>query len=456
MRVENTLIKEDQHTLRLGNENIGRLLIRLSVPAVIGMMVNSLYNLVDTIFVGQGVGTLALASLAVCFPVQMFFLAIAQTVGIGAASIISRNLGAGNKRYAETVAGSSFGTIIVLSLILSVLGIIFIEPILRLFGASNQVLPYGKMYLQIIMFGGVPFSIAVSTGNLVRSEGNAKAAMTGMIIGAGTNIILDPVFIFGLNMGIRGAALATVIARCFSFIYLISYFIRGKSSLKFSLRELVPVPEIAKKTLKIGSASFTRIFASSIMAIAVNNTIMHFGTDTHLATLGVANRILLFTLMPVFGLVQGLRPIVGYNYGAEIYRRVRKSLRLAIYSATIFLTLVSVLILLFPQMILGIFSRDSELIQAGAPVLRILVVLLPLVGFQIVGASMFQAIGKARPAILLSITRQILFLIPLVLFLPHALGIDGVWLAFPGADLLAFLVTGVFFIREVRNMRTSL
>lgn len=440
----------------MAEQSIGRLLLRYSAPAMVAMMVNSLYNLVDAIFVGQGVGHLALAALAVSFPIQMFILAIAQVVGIGSASIISRSLGAGDQRRAERVAGNSFICVVVLSILLAAVGLGFLRPILRLFGATPAIMPFAVDYLSVILAGNFFFAYAVSSNNLVRSEGNVKVAMYSMFLGAGTNIILDPIFIFGLNMGIRGAAIATVLANFLVFLFLSVYFLRGKSLLKIRRGDLRPDFGIIPEMAGIGASSFTRVAAGSLVAIVLNNSIGFYGDEMHLAILGVCNRLLIFFLMPVFGLVQGFQPILGFNYGAHNLDRVRQSIRLASLYATSLTTFAFLLMMLFPTPLLSMFNRDPRLLEEGAVIIRIVVICLWTVGFQVVGATMFQALGRVMPALVLSMSRQILFFIPLVLLLPLVLGLPGIWIAIPVSDALAALVTLGWVLLELSRLDKSL
>ena len=454
--MKKTRLTATERTGLLGTQSLGRLLFRLSGPAITGMLVQSMYNLVDTIFVGKGVGTLALAALAVCFPIQMLLLGVGKTVGIGAASIISRRLGAGRDREAGIVAGGSFILAAILGLLISVTGLLLLDDVLRLFGAGAEVLPYGRDYLGTVLLGGTFFAVTVCSNDIARSEGNAKVAMISMFMGAGVNIVLDPIFIFALDMGIRGAALATVIGQVSAFVWITSYFFfGGRSYLKFDCGHLIPGFRQSWKIIKIGSPAFSRIVGGSLMALTVNNAIMHYGLPLHLAVLGVANRMMTFALMPIFGLVQGLQPIVGYNYGARAFSRVKKALKYAVISATVLTGSYFLLFQLAPSFILSLFSNDSELIAQGAGILRILVLMMPLVGFQVIGAGTFQALGKAGIALVLSTSRQVLFLIPLALLLPLVVSppLTGVWAAFPSADFLAACVTAFFFLREVRNMR---
>jgi MATE family, multidrug efflux pump len=437
---------------QLGHQKIGRLLLRYSAPAMVAMLTHSLYNVVDAGFVGHGAGTDALAGLAVAFPIQMFILAIAQLVGIGSASIISRSLGAGDHRKAERTAGASFVTVGVLSVILTATGLAFLEPVLRLFGATPAVLPYAADYLSVILMGSFFFAFNVSSNNVVRSEGNAKAAMISMFIGAGTNIVLDPIFIFGLGMGIRGAAVATVIANACVFTYLCAYFLGGKSMLRIRVSDLKPDLRRLPEVFAIGSASFVRVCAGSLMAIVLNNSIKYYGSDVHLAILGVSNRAVLFMLLPLFGLVQGLQPIVGFNYGAGNIQRVKESVGKAIAAATAIASAGFVVMMLFPGHILAMFSPDPELLREGVPILRITILWVPFVGIQIIGASVFQALGKAGPALILSMSRQVLFFIPLVLVLPRYMGLIGIWSTFPLADCLSTVLTAAWLLAAVRHL----
>ncbi len=442
----------DDRKYELGHEHVGRLLVRYSTPAVIAMFVNSLYNLVDTIFVGRGAGTYALAGLAVSFPIQMFFLAAAQVVGMGAASIISRSLGAGDHRKAERAAGTSFATSACMAFLLGGFGLAFLNPVLRLFGATPQVLPYAAQYLSIIMGGSVFFCFAVSSHNVVRSEGNVKAAMASMIIGAVVNVILDPLFIFTFGLGIRGAAIATVIAQFCSFVYLVHYFLSGKSMLRIRRLDLIPDLSLLPEIFAVGSAAFARVAAGSIVAIILNNAATHYGSDLYLAVIGVVNRVMMFMMMPLFGLVQGLQPIVGFNYGARNMDRVKRAVTIAAAYASCHTLAAFLFLMVCPQVIIALFSKDPELIEKGSHVTRVMVLCLPLVGFQIVGASMFQALGKAMPSLFLSMSRQILFLVPLLLALPMWFGLSGVWVSFPLADSLSCVVTALWVAYQMREL----
>ncbi|HOJ33674.1 MAG TPA: MATE family efflux transporter [Candidatus Hydrogenedentes bacterium] len=440
----------------MAEEHIGRLLFRYSSPAIVAMMVNSTYNLVDTIFVGQGVGKNALAAMAVSFPIQMILLAVGQVVGIGSASIISRSLGANNLEKASRVAGASFANVIIASAIACILGLLFLKPLLIVFGATELILPYAKDYVQIILMGSFFFMFAVSSNNIARSEGNARVAMTSMLIGAIVNIVLDPLFIFVFKIGIRGAAFATVIGNICSFLFLISYFSSGKTLLKLRLLDIRPDPETFREMIVLGLPSFARVAAGSLFAIVLNHSVVYYGTELHLAITGVAHKILQVLFLPLIGIVQGLQPIVGFNYGAKNHCRVKEAFWKGVNAGTLFATFGFFLVMFFPRPILSLFNREIAGDSEAANILRLLGLMLPLIGFQTVGASLFQAIGKGLPALLLSVVRQVLFLVPLILTLPLFFGLLGVWLAFPVSDVLATAFTAFCIAREMRLINSHI
>jgi len=345
----------NNHSKNLGTEKISSLLLKMSAPAIVGMMVQALYNLVDTIFVGRGVGTMGIAGLTIAFPIQMISMAVAQTIGIGGASIISRSLGSDDPERAERTMGNIFLLVIAISSITTILGLIFIEPILRFFGATETILPYSMEYMKVILLGTVFFSFAVASNSIVRSEGNAKVAMFTMLISAGLNIILDPIFIFVFNMGIRGAAIATVLSQATTAIYLVYYFVYGKSVISFKIKNLKPDFKIIYETFVIGASSFARQVSGSFIAIILNNTLAFYGGDLAIAAYGIINRLLMFTFMPLFGVVQGLQPIVGYNYGAKQYDRVKETIFLSFWGSTLnpISVTISLLTLTFPNSIIS-------------------------------------------------------------------------------------------------------
>ena len=447
-----------QLTARLGEEKISKLLVNLSLPATVGMLVNALYNLVDTIFVGRGVGAIAIGGLTVAFPIQMVIMAFAMMIGIGAASAISRSLGEKNIERADYIAGNSFLCVTILSAIISALGLIFTEPMLRIFGSTETILPYAKDYITIILWGSIFFSFCMSSNNLIRAEGNAKVAMATMLIGAILNIILDPIFIFIFKLGVKGAALATIISQFISFLYILTYLYSGKSSLKIKLHHLKPKINIIKEIFAVGSAAFSRQISGSIVAIVVNNSLRIFGGDIALIIVGMLQRITLFMYMPLFGVIQGMQPIVGFNYGAKKYERLKEAVKLSLITATALATFSWLIIELFPAGVVSIFTLDKEIIANGSSVIRIVILMTPFIGIQIVAAGLFQSLGKAVPSLVLSLLRQVLLFIPLVIILPRVLGlrIMGIWIAYPAADILSVILTVLYLRSELKKMSLSL
>ncbi len=443
-------MENDNH--ELGSQGITKLLIKFSTPAIIGMVTNALYNLVDTIVVGRGVGTSAIAGLAISFPIQMLALALGQTVGIGAASIVSRSLGAGDREKAYKAAGNSFLTAIVLGVILMAVGLIFLEPILLLFGATKTILPFAKDYMKIIFLGSPLFIFAVSSNNIARAEGRPLIAMVSMMSGAIINIILDPIFVFIFKWGIEGAAYATLISQFVSFAFLSVYFLSKKNILHIRLEHLYPNIKILLETFAIGSASFARQAAGSILAIILNNSLKIYGGDLYIAIFGVINRVMMFMFMPVFGIVQGLQPIIGFNFGAKKMQRVKRAMFEATVVITVMMTVGFLIIQIFPNFVFGVFSEDVELIKKGVPIIRIILAMVPIIGIQIVGATYYQAVGKAIPAMIFSMARQIIFFIPLILILPLFLKLTGVWISFPISDMLSTILTLVWIMKELKTL----
>ncbi|MBL7123650.1 MAG: MATE family efflux transporter [Actinobacteria bacterium] len=429
--------------------NITKLLFKFSAPAIIGMIVGALYNVVDTIFVGRGVGSLAIAALSIVLPIQLIMIAIGIMVGVGAASIISRALGGGKKDIAIRTVGNGIILSFIFNAAIIIAGYIFIEEILIFFGASSEVLPYALDYTSIILLGLVFFSFSISSNNFIRAEGNPRAAMYSMTIGAVANIILDPVLIFGFNMGIKGAAIATIISQALTTIYIICYFMYGHSIFRLRLSMFRIKLNIIKEILRLGFPSFLRQGAASVIILISNRVLAYYGTDLYIAIMGVGLRLLSLIQMPIIGITQGFSTIVGFNYGAKLFSRVKKTLGIAILWSVIIAGFGFIIMMLFPAQVIGIFTNDPEFIAKGIFPLRVVIIFLPLVGIQVLGGGLFQAIGKAKPALIITISRQILFLIPAVLILPIFLGVDGVWLSVPVADFMSLVITGIWLYKEV-------
>lgn len=441
----------NQHSERLGIDPIPKLLADLAIPAFIGLFVTGLYNIVDTIFVARGVGTLGVAGASIAFPVQMIISSLAGALGIGGASVISRRLGANNKEEADQVFGNVLGLVLLLSLSGVLLASSTLTPLLRLFGASDTIMPYARDYLGIILYGTLFFAFLFCMHNIVRAEGNAKTAMSSMLISAILNIILDPIFIFKLGMGIKGAALATVLSQVTSAVYLSIYFVSGKSVFSFKMANLRPKLYLVKEIVAIGTSAFVRLSSMSIMLVVANNMALLYGGDLAVAVFGIIHKVLMFSVMPINGVVQGLLPVAGYNYGAEQHERVSQSILLALKAASIIAATGFLTIMLFPRQIMLVFTNDTAAIEAGLAALRIVFALSFTIGVPIINGGVFQALGYAKEALLLSLSRQVLFLIPLLVVLPLIFELQGVWMAFPAADLLSLLLA-LWFIKKYKSV----
>ncbi len=435
----------------LGREPIGSLLAKLSIPAMAGMIVNSLYNLVDTIFVGQAVGPMAIAGLSIAFPIQTIMAAVAMTFGTGSASIISRRLGERRDEDAALAAGNALVAVLVLSLAVMIIGHMFLDPILKLFGAAPEVLPYAREYVGTILYGSVFLSMAMGSNGIIRAEGQARVAMTVMITSAGLNIVLDPILIYLIPLGIRGAALATVISQGAACILVLWFFISKKSTLPLNRASFRPNIAVLRETVLLGLPAFARQTGTSLTMLTANNMLNIYGGALAVAAYGMILRLVMFVFMPIFGVVQGFQPIAGYNYGAKQFDRVRELIRLSFKVTVLMGTGAFVVIQLFPRLILSMFTQDAQLLDIAEPALRRVFLTVPLVGIQVVGATFFQAIGKSVPSLLLTLSRQFIFLIPFLLLLAPIFGLPGIWSSFPLADVVSTLLTSIWMIHELRR-----
>ncbi|WP_439443243.1 MATE family efflux transporter [Listeria aquatica] len=441
-----------EQSRRLGEDSIGSLMARLSIPAFVGMFVMGMYNIVDTIFVSYGVGPNGVAALSIAFPVQMILMAMAAMFGIGGASIISRSLGAGEQKTANTVFHQVIWLVIFSSILIAILTFIFIDPLITMFGAPAEIHQMTKEFLEIILLGAVFQSFGMGMNNIVRSEGNAKTAMLTMIISAVINMILNPIFIMGLHMGVRGSALATLIAQAIGAAWLLFYFLSGKSTLSLKGFSLRMDMKIGLRIVAIGFPSFIMMASGSVVTIAVNWMLQIYGGTMAIAAFGVANRIASFAIMPINGVTQGMQPIVGFNYGSKQFRRVSHSVKLGMLVATILSLIAFAVAEIFPAELARIFSSDPVLIAESEEALRIMLLAAPTIGFQIVCGGLYQALGKARISFIISLMRQIICLVPLLLILPNFFGLSGVWYAFPIADLLAFSVCAIILATTWRKV----
>lgn len=408
----------------------------------------SLYNIVDTIFIGRCVGTNGIAGVALAFPIQMIVGGIGQMIGIGGASLLSRSLGAKDYDKAGRTMGSVVGAVMLLGGTITVIGYTQLDSLLRLFGATDTLMPYAREYLSIVLAGVMLHSMAMALNNMARAEGHAKVAMTTMLLAAGINIVLDAFFILVLNMGIRGAAIATLISQISAALFLIGFFRSGRSTLKLKVSLIRLDPSILKEIFSIGIASFIRQTAMSVLVIILNRKLGALGGDIAIAVYGVVMRLLMFIFTPLIGIAQGLQPIAGFNYGAKRYNNLKRAIVLAAGATTAIACTGTFLLTVFPKVFLGLFSSDPELLSQGRTALRYVILAFPLVGINVVGATLFQATGKALQNLILTLSRQILVLIPLVLILPKFFELNGVWMAFPISDVTSSLLAVVLVYRS--------
>ncbi len=435
----------------LGTESIPRLLVRQSVPAAIGFLVMSLYSIVDTIFVGRLIGTLAIGAVTVVMPISFLISSIGMAIGIGGASMISRALGSGDKKRALKTFGNMINATLHLSAILVAAGFIFEEEILRFFGGQGDILPFAKEYFRVLLYG-VPFlAWAMMANNVIRAQGKPKVAMLTMVIPAVLNTILDPIFIMWFDMGIGGAAWATTISYVVSALYTLIYFLKGDSVIRIVGRYFKLNYSIIKEILSIGSITLARQGSISLLIVVLNHALYQYAGELGISVYGIVNRVMMFALFPVIGISQGFLPVAGFNFGAKNVLRVQESINVSIKYSTILASSILVFILFFSDTIASVFSTDQELIHDSAHAMVWIFLMMPLISVQMIGSGYFQAIGKALPALFLTMTKQGFFLIPLVLILPKFFGLDGIWYSFPIADLLSAVVTWIFLRIELRN-----
>ena len=438
----------------LAKESIGKLLLKYSVPAIIGMIVNALYNVVDRIFIGNipGVGSLAITGVGVTMPITTIILGFAMLVGVGATTTISIKLGQGRKEEAAKVIGNAISLAVILSLILTIVGLVFGDVILTNFGASDVTLYYAKAYIYIILLGTVFNMVAFALNNTIRGDGNPKLAATIMVIGCVTNIILDAVFIFIFNMGIQGAAIATVISQLVTAVIGLGYYISGKSNLKFDKSSLKLDKQITLKILSIGAAPFAMQIAASLVQVIANNVLKEYGTDLAIGAMATISSVSLMCLMPIFGINQGAQPIIGFNYGAKQEERAQKAFKLSAIVATIILVIAFIAVQVFPEAIIGVFNKDPQFMDISVKGMRIYLLMLPIVGISITGSNYIQSIGEAKTAMFLSLLRQVILLVPFIIILPRTfgLGLDGVWIAQPVSDVLTTAVTIFILVKSMK------
>ena len=431
----------------LGTEKIGRLLKQYALPAIIAQTAASLYNMVDSIFIGQGVGPLAISGLAVTFPLMNLSTAFGTLVGAGAAVMLSVLLGQKNYKAANKVLGNVVSLNIIIGLIFMATALIFIDPILYFFGASENTLPYAKEYITIILIGNVITHVYFGLNAAMRSSGFPKKAMALTIFTVVFNTILDPIFIFVFDMGIAGAAWATVIAQTVAMIVVLKHFSDKERAFHFEKGIFKLDMRVAKDSLAIGMGPFLMNAAACLVTLFINQQLRDYSGDLGIGAYGICNRLIFMFIMICMGLNQGMQPIAGYNYGAKLYSRVKEVFWMTAKLGTIVTCICFIIGMFFPRVAVGIFTHDEALMEMASHGLRILVIGFPIVGFQMIGTNFFQCLGMVKKSVILSLSRQILFLLPLLYALPLWHDASGVWMSFPVSDVLSAALTAILLRR---------
>ena len=447
------------HTKELGTKPIGQLLMQYAVPAIIAMTASSLYNMVDSIFIGQGVGPMAIAGLAITFPLMNLSAAFGAMVGVGASTMISVRLGQKNREEAQHFFGNSLTLNVIIGILFLVGVLVFLNPILRFFGASEQTLPYAREYMEWILYGNVFTHLYFGLNAVLRSAGHPRTAMYATILTVLLNTALDPLFIYAFDLGIKGAAIATVISQCVSLCWQLYIFSRPTEVVFIRRDTLALRRHIVGGILSIGLSPFLMNACSCLVVLLINRGMVEYGGDLAVGAYGIDNRVLFLFAMIVMGFNQGMQPIAGYNYGAQLHDRVREVLWRTISYATVVMTVGFLACEIFAEYIVQAFTTDPELIRIAAHGLRIDVALFPIIGFQMVTGNFFQSIGQAGKSIYLSLTRQLIFLVPGLLLLPRLMPLlglpqlDGIWWSLPVSDGLAALNAAVLLWMQMKEFK---
>ena len=438
--------------VELGTEPIGRLLKEYALPAIIAMTASSLYNMIDSIFIGHGVGAMALSGLAVKFPLLNLSTAFGTLVGIGGSTILSILLGQKNYTAANKVLNNIVTLNIIIGFLFMMVALIFLDPILFFFGASENTIGYAREYMQIILYGNIISHVFFGLNGALRASGSPRKAMNLTLLSVTLNIVLAPVFIFWFGMGIRGAALATVIAQTVSLVFSLSHFSDTRRAVHFEKGIIRLDWRIAKDSFAIGFGPFLMNTAACLVTLFINQQFRKYSGDIGIGAYGIDNRLTFIFVMICSGLNQGMQPIAGYNYGARKYSRVKEVYRKAVIYATIVTTLCFIVSVFFPDAVTRIFTTDESLLATANHGLRIMNLVFPFVGFQIVSTNLFQCLGMVQKSIFLSLSRQILCLLPVLYLLPLALEADGIWWSFPISDAFASIMTVILIIRLMKKL----
>lgn len=444
-------------TLELGTKPVGQLLMRYAVPAIIAMTASSLYNMVDSIFIGQGVGAMAISGLAITFPLMNLSTAFGAGVGVGASSLLSVKLGQKDYGAAQNILGNTVMLNIITGISFSIISLLFLEPILMFFGASAQTLPYAKDYMEIILCGNVITHLYFGLNALQRAAGKPQLSMYMTIFTVILNAILDPIFIWPLGLGIRGAAYATVLSQLFALIWQVVMFSNKAEFIHFKRGIYRLKSQLVKNIIGIGMSPFSMNVCACFVVIIINNSLVDHGGDMAVGAYGIINRIAFIFVMITIGVNQGMQPIAGYNYGAMKFDRMMRVLKYAVICGTCVTTVGFIVGQFFPEQCVRLFTSDETLISLSVHAMRLTTVSFPIIGFQMVVANFFQSIGKAKVSVFLSLSRQLVFLIPMLLVLPTLYGVDGVWYSMPVADTISALVTAIIiylFMRKINKQKT--
>lgn len=438
----------------LGDAPIGKLLLQYSIPAIIGMVVNALYNIVDRMFIGNipDIGSLAITGVGITMPIMTIVLAFGMLIGIGTTANISLNLGKGNRTTAEKLLGNAFTLSIIVGLAIAITGTIFANSILNLFGASENTLFYAKEYIGIILLGCTFNILSFALNSTVRADGNPKMSSITMVIGCGANIILDYLFIFVLNLGVKGAALATIISQAITFFIILYYYTAGNSNLKLKIENFKLKKHLVTMTFAIGIAPFATQIATSLVQVIANNALKTYGSDLAIGAMTVISSLNIIFMMPIFGINQGCQPIIGFNYGAKKYERAKEAFKYATIAACVICIIGFISIQCFPTQIISLFNNDPELTTLAIKGIRIYLLMMPVVGINIVATSYYQSIGKAKISMFVSLLRQVILLIPFTIILPKFIGLDGVWAAGACADSLSVIITLILLKKEFKQL----
>lgn len=437
----------------LGTEKIGKLLMQYAIPAIIAMTASSLYNMVDSIFIGHGVGPLAISGLAITFPLMNLAAAFGSLVGVGASTLISVKLGQKDYSTAQQILGNVVTLNLIIGIVFTLISLLFLDPILCFFGASEATLPYARDYMITILLGNVVTHMYLGLNSVLRSAGHPQKAMAATILTVIINTLLDPLFIYTFHMGIRGAAIATVLAQVISLCWLIKIFCNRNELLHFCKGIYHLKSKLVENIIGIGLAPFFMNLASCFIVILINKGLKLYDGDLAIGAFGIVNRIVYLFVMIVMGLNQGMQPIAGYNFGAQLYHRVNQVMKYTVIAATIVTTSGFLVGELMPELAVSAFTTDTQLIQLGAKGLRVVVMFFPIIGFQMVTSNFFQSIGMAKKAIILSLSRQVLILIPCLLILPLFWGVDGVWYSMPISDITASIIAGTMLYAQFKQFK---